>query len=160
MTGKLRVLLVDDDNDERHVFATALKRTGLNVDLFEATDGYAAINYLLGNEPYADRAKFPHPDMVFLDLKMPGLDGFDVLSEIRAKLGLQNLPVIVFTNSSAKKDGVAAYSSHASAVHQKPFEFDHLVSLLQRVIPLWVSTGLGLVERKSTGNKEIPPFLP
>jgi CheY-like chemotaxis protein len=152
MTGKLRVLLVDDDNDERHVFATALKRTGLNADLFEATDGYAAINYLLGNEPYANRAKFPHPDLVFLDLKMPGLDGFDVLSEIRTKLGLQNLPVIVFTNSSAKKDGVSAYSSHASAVHQKPFEFDDLVSMLQSVIPLWVTTSPGLSQ---PGFKEI-----
>src|SRR6266850_6154984 len=104
MTGKLRVLLVDDDNDERHVFATALKRTGLNVDLFEATDGFAAINYLLGNEPYSDRAKFPLPDVMFLDLNMPAMDGLAVLKEIRASLGFQDLPIVVLSNSELQTD--------------------------------------------------------
>jgi len=137
MAGKSRVLLIDDDHDDRQLFALALARSGLNVDLFEATDGYAAINYLLGNKPYADRAKFPFPDLVFLDLKMPGMDGFDVLKQIRTRLGLQNLPVIVFTNSDDKTDVTAAYSSHASAFHQKPFESDALVAFLQEVIPLW-----------------------
>ena len=131
-------MIVDDDADDRLLFSRALEKSGLNVELFEATDGYAAINYLLGNEAYADRSRFPFPDVVVLDLKMPGMDGFEVLKQIRANMGLQNLPVIIFTNSDSKKYAAAAYSSHASAFHQKPYGSDELVRLLQRVIPLWL----------------------
>ena len=139
MAGKLQVLLVDDDEDDRLLFARALRRTGLNVDSFEATDGPSGINYLLGSEGFADRAKFPFPDLVFVDLKMPGMDGFDVLKEIRSKLALQTLPVVVLNNSNMKADVTASYDLRASAFHQKPHFPDDLVSLLQQVIPLWLN---------------------
>ena len=144
-------MIVDDDADDRLLFSRALEKSGLKVELFEATDGYAAINYLLGNEAYADRARFPFPDLVVLDLKMPGMDGFEVLKQIRASMGLQNLPVVVFTNSDSKKDAAAAYSSHASAFHQKPYECDELVRLLQRVIPVWLQPipGISVKTRES-----------
>jgi CheY-like chemotaxis protein len=139
VTRKWQVLLVDDDEDFRQLFARALKESGLNVDLFEATDGFAALNYLLGNEPYADRAKFPFPDLAFVDLKMPGMDGLEVLKEIRTRLGLQNLPIIVLTTSELQADVAASYSSRASAFHQKPSHYRDLVSLLHTVIPLWLN---------------------
>jgi two-component system response regulator len=141
MTRKWRLLLVDDDGDYRQLFAAALKESGLEVDLFEATDGFAAINYLLGNEPYTDRNKFPFPDLAFVDLKMPGMDGLEVLKEVRAKLGLQNLPIIILTTSGLQSDVAAAYSSRASAFHQKPPRYQDLVSLLQTVVPLWLNVG-------------------
>jgi two-component system response regulator len=148
-------LLVDDDSDDRLLFVRAVEKSGLGADLFEATDGYAAINYLLGNDAYADRARFPFPDLVVLDLKMPGMDGFEVLKQIRANMGLQNLPVIVFTNSDSKRDVAAAYSSHASAFHQKPYQCDELVRLLQRVIPLWLHPIPGI----SANTRESRPPL-
>jgi CheY-like chemotaxis protein len=141
MTRKWRVLLVDDDEDYRRLFASALKESGLNVDFFEATDGFAAINYLLGNEPYADRKKFPFPDLAFVDLKMPGMDGLEVLKEIRTKLGLQNLPIIVLTTSELEADVTASYCSRASAFHNKPPRYQELVRLLQTVVPLWINVG-------------------
>ncbi len=141
MARKWRVLLVDDDEDYRQLFACALKESGLKVELFEATDGFAAINYVLGNEPYADRKKFPFPDLAFVDLKMPGMDGLAVLKEIRTKLGLQNLPIIVLTTSDLQADVTAAYCSRASAFHQKPPRYQDLVSLLQTVVPLWLNIG-------------------
>ena len=149
MSRRVRALLVDDDSDDRLLFRRALKKSGLGVDLFEATDGSAGINYLLGNERFGNRVKFPFPDLVILDLKMPGTDGFDVLKEIRKNMGLQNLPVLVFTNSDSKEDAVKAYTSHASAFHQKPFEADDLVTLLQKVIPLWLNGSAGGSEQKS-----------
>jgi len=75
MTGKCQVLLVDDDENDRLLFGSALKDTRLDVELFEMPDGCAAINYLLSAEP----AEFSLPDVVFLDLKMPAMDGFEVL---------------------------------------------------------------------------------
>lgn len=148
VTGVSRVLLVDDDYDDRQLFVAALQKSRLNVDLFEAKDGSAAIDYLLGNKPYDDRATFPYPDLIFLDLKMPGMDGFAVLMEIRKSMGLQNIPVIIFTNSHLKSDATAAYSLHASAFHQKPFAPDDLVSLLQTVIPLWLENRSAAEARK------------
>jgi len=132
-------LLVDDDADYRRLFASALDESALDVDLFEARDGFAALNYLLGNEPYADRRKFPFPDLIILDMKMPGMDGLAVLNEIRSRLGLQNLPIIVLANSDLKADVTVSYSSRASAFHKKPSRYRDLVSLLQTVIPLWLS---------------------
>jgi CheY-like chemotaxis protein len=141
MTRKWRVLFVDDDKDYRQLFASALKESGLKVDFFEVTDGFAAINYLLGNEPYTDRKKFPFPDLAFVDLKMPGMDGLEVLKEIRTRLGLQNLPIIVLTTSDLQADVTASYSSRASAFHQKPPRYQDLVILLQTVVPLWLNFG-------------------
>jgi CheY-like chemotaxis protein len=141
MTRKWRILLVDDDEDYRQVFARALKESGLNVDLFEATDGFAAINYLVGNEPYADRERFPFPDLAFVDLKMPGMDGLEVLKEIRTRLGLQNLPIIILTTSELPADVAASYSCRASAFHQKPPWYQDLVRLLRTVVPLWINVG-------------------
>jgi two-component system response regulator len=149
MTMKWRILLVDDDYNDRQLFALALKKSGLKADLFEATDGCAAINYLLGNKPYDDRSKHPYPDLIFLDLKMPDMDGFDVLKKIRLSIGLQNIPVIVLTNSDSDRDTAAAYYFEASAFHQKPFNLDDLVGLLQTVIPLWPHTRPGVSHRKS-----------
>ena len=136
------MLLIDDDEDFRLLFASALEESGLDVGLFGVTDGFAAINYLLGNEPYADRANFPLPDLVFLDLAMPGKGGFDVLNDIRNKLGQQQLPIIVLSDSAIKTDVAAAYSSQASAFHRKPSRYRDLVSLLRTVIPLWPDIGI------------------
>lgn len=105
------------------------------------SDGLAGLNYLRGDEPYGDRSKFPVPDLVILDLKLPGMDGLTVLKEIRKKLGLQKLPVIVLTNSEVKNDVARAYSSFASGFHRKPAHYEDLVSLVQTVIPLWLQNG-------------------
>ena len=68
---RVLALLVDDGSDDRLLFRHALNKSGLSMDLFEATDGSAGINYLLGQERFEARAKFPFPDLVILDLKMP-----------------------------------------------------------------------------------------
>ncbi len=143
------MLLVDDDENDRVVFRTALKKSGLDVELFEASDGFAGINYLIGHGPRADRGEFPWPDIIFLDLKMPGMDGFDVLKEIRMKLGLQNLPVVILTNSGLKVNTTAAYSLGASAFHTKPTNHEELIGLLQSVIPLWYGNGSSPSPRNS-----------
>lgn len=93
MNQKSHLLLIDDDSDDRQLFATALEKSGLDVDLSEVTDGSAALDYLLGKKPYNDQAKYPYPDLIILDLKMPGMDGFELLKEIRKSIGAQNLPM-------------------------------------------------------------------
>jgi two-component system response regulator len=145
MNGKFTVLLVDDNENDRLLFGSALKESGLDIDLFEVTDGYAAINYLLS----AEHANFPLPEIVFLDLTMQGMDGFAVLKEIRARPELKGLAVIVLTSSILLSDKLAAHALGANAVYQKPSRYHDLVTLLQTVIVPWLHIYSQSLKRKS-----------
>lgn len=129
--------MVDDDPNDRLLFASALEDSGVAADLWEADSGFAAMNYLLGHPDYADREKFPIPDVVFLDVKMQGMDGFAVLREIRRRPAIKNLPVIVFSNSTILADSKTAYALAANAFYEKPASFRKLVNLLRAVLTPW-----------------------
>ncbi len=137
MIRRFRVLLADDDYDDRMLFATALEESGMQVDLFEVTSGYAALDFLLGQPPYEDRKRFPLPDLMVLDLKMPGMDGFSVLRHLRAEPSIKDLPVFVFSNSSLPSEARKAYALGANAYHQKPTRFLDLVALLRIMLMPW-----------------------
>jgi CheY-like chemotaxis protein len=134
---KLQVVLVDDNEDDRAFFRSALAESSLEVDLFEANGGVAALNYLVDKEPDSNPSKHGAPDLIFLDLNMPGMDGFAVIKKIRAKLGYQNIPIIVLTSSASESDRTAAYALGASAFHKKPWHYQELRTLVQSVIALW-----------------------
>jgi CheY-like chemotaxis protein len=123
-------LLVDDDEDDRILFAAALKATGLDIDLLQLPDAYAAIGYLFS----AENARFSLPDVNFLDLKMLGMDGFAVLKEIRSRPHLRHLTVYVLSNSKLESDVIAARALGANAAFQKPTHYNDLVGLLQSVL--------------------------
>jgi CheY-like chemotaxis protein len=146
---KLRVVLVDDNKDDRTFFRSALAESGLEVDLFEAANGVAALDYLLGKEPNSNACNHRAPDLIFLDLKMPDMDGFAVLKKIRAKLGYQNVPIIVFSNSDSESDRKAAYALGASSFHRKPWHYQELPALLQSVIALWHNHPLNGSDRRT-----------
>jgi Response regulator containing CheY-like receiver, AAA-type ATPase, and DNA-binding domains len=133
MTRKCHVLLIDDDDNDRLLFSAAIKDTGLDVDLVETADGYAGINYLLS----AEHAEFPLPDVVFVDLKMPGMDGFGVLKEIRSQKQFKHLVVNILTNSNLQSDRLAVHALAATAFYQKPGKYEELVGLLQTVLTPW-----------------------
>jgi|KBSMisStaDraftv2_1062788.scaffolds.fasta_scaffold660845_2 CheY-like chemotaxis protein len=145
MTGKCQVLLVDDDENDRLLFGSALKDTRLDVELFEMPDGCAAINYLLSAEP----AEFSLPDVVFLDLKMPAMDGFEVLKEIRSRPELKGLTVFILSHSSERSDMVRAHALGADAAYRKPTHYKDLVGLLLTVLTPWCSLPPGDSNRKS-----------
>ena len=150
-TRSFNLLLIDDEEHDRFLFGTALRETGLKIELFEATDGYAGLRYIFGDGQYAERHKYPFPDIVFLDIKMPGIDGFDVLRKIRADPKTKWLPVMVLSNSELLSDVQAAYAFGANAFHRKPATYHRLVELLRSVLTPWQDTFSGLGERKSDG---------
>jgi len=150
VTRKFCVLLVDDDYNDRLLFESAFGQSGLHGQLFEANDGVAAIDYLLGQGLYDDRIKFPFPDVVFLDLKMPGMDGFAVLKQIRLTAALKDLPVMVLSNSRLESDVKTAYALGANAVHQKPSRFLDFVNLLRTLLTPWHRVYFGDTSRKSS----------
>ena len=120
------------------MFASAVKDSGLDLELIPVTDGSPVIDYLHGKEPYSDLTKFPYPDLVFVDLATSSRNGFVSLKQMRNKLKLQDVPVIVLTNPDAERDVAAAYTWLASAVHKRPSRHEDLVALLRTVVPLWL----------------------
>src|SRR5688500_1161008 len=97
-------LIAEDDQDTQLLIQRAFKQGDLAVPVYFVNDGEQAIEYLTGREKYADRAKYPLPAILLLDLKMPFKDGFDVLRWIRAHPDFRKLVVIMFSGSSLERD--------------------------------------------------------
>lgn len=112
-------LLVEDNEDDAFFMERAFKDAGLRNPLRVVTNGEQAIEYLAGRKGFADREKFPNPDMIFLDLKMPGMDGFEVLAWIRQERKLE-VPVAVLTSSPEEIDRKRARELGADCYLLKP----------------------------------------
>ena len=98
------ILLVEDDDNDVFFMRRALQKGGFTNPMNVANNGQEAIDYLGGAGKFSDRSRFPLPSIVFLDLKMPFLDGFEVLTWIRSQPALQKIPVVVLTSSSEDRD--------------------------------------------------------
>jgi CheY-like chemotaxis protein len=134
------ILLVEDSEDDVFIMRHALKQARITERLEVATDGQIAVDYLAGNGPYSDRAQYPLPTIVFLDLKLPYLNGFEILTWMRTQPGLTGLKVVVLTSSGEERDQRMAYSLGASAYLVKPPKAKELIDLFQ---PFLGSAGEG-----------------
>src|SRR5262245_27794763 len=101
-------------------------------------DGEEAVAYLGGQGKYANRAEYPLPVLVLLDLKLPRMDGFEVLSWIRQQEGIRGLPVIVLTSSAQINDVNRAYASGANSFFVKEIDFEQIVNLSTLIRHYWL----------------------
>src|SRR5262249_39116010 len=101
-------------------------------------NGEEAMAYLAGEKEFANRAEFPLPKLILLDLKMPGLDGFEVLKWIRSQPGLKGLIVVVLTSSDHIRDVNEAYSLGANSFMVKPMDFENIVELSRLLRDYWI----------------------
>lgn len=130
-------LMVDDSEDSLLLMRAAFEMAGNTHPLREAHNGEEAIAYLKGEDPYADRNKFPLPTVMLLDLNMPKKNGFDVLTWVRAQPGLKHLAIIVLTASIRPEDVTRAYELGASSFLVKPGSLSALATML-RCLGEWV----------------------
>src|SRR6266576_731454 len=137
MTANEFILLVDDDENDALLLQRAFKKAGLHDWLRVLTQGQEAINYLSGRDSYADRERFPLPYLVLLDLKMPGIDGFEVLRWARSEPDLKRLLVVVLTSSNLQADVDRAYDLGANSYLVKPVEFSQMVNMIERFEAYW-----------------------
>jgi CheY-like chemotaxis protein len=133
------ILHVDDDSNDTLLFQHACQKAGVRCTLQNVEDGDQAINYLRGAEPYADRERYPIPNLVLLDLKMPRLNGFDVLSWMRGNHELRALPVVVLSSSNHDADVKRAYDLGANSYLVKPVGFDSLVEIVKSLQQYWLT---------------------
>jgi CheY-like chemotaxis protein len=138
------VLLVEDNEDDVFFMKMACQRTGIPHVFQVVTDGDVAVDYLAGNGIYADRARFTLPDLIFLDIKLPGRDGHEVLEWIRNQPGLKNLPVVMLTSSLAMTDVSRAYELGVTSYLRKlvcPAEFGQGVRV---ILKYWLELNIAM----------------
>lgn len=131
-------LLVEDDPDQVILLRRSFRRANLLNPLQVVTSGEEAIEYLSGTGKFANRVEFPLPSLVLLDLKMPGIDGFDVLLWIRRQPTMASLRVVVLSTSDETRDIDRAYKLGANSFLVKPSDFEHFVQVSQALNGYWV----------------------
>jgi len=132
------ILVVEDREDDILLIRKAFEKGGVANPLHFVRTGDEAVAYLSGERKYANRAEFPLPILVLLDLKLPGMDGFEVLSWIRHQEGLRALPIIVLTSSTQLSDVNRAYQLGANSFFVKEIEFQNSVELSRLLQNYWL----------------------
>lgn len=125
------ILYAEDDPNDVMIFKMGFGRATLPHTLHVVDDGQAAIDWLSGKDGFEDRKKFPMPEVVIVDLKMPKKNGFDVLQWVRSKPDLENLPVIVLSSSDDPRDVKRAYSLGATSYFVKSSTLQELIQYLR-----------------------------
>jgi CheY-like chemotaxis protein len=133
------ILLVEDNPDDVLFLQRAFKATAITAPLRVLTDGEAAIAYLAGNGAFADRAAYPLPALMLLDLNMPRVSGFDVLRWLRQQPGLKRLPVVVLTSSAQDEDVTRAYDLGANSYVLKPSGLAQINEVAKQIEGYWLS---------------------
>ena len=131
------ILLVEDTPEDAEATLRAFKKAGMANPIYHCRDGDEALDFLRHRGRYKDAAQAPRPGMILLDLNMPGTDGREVLSEIKADEGLRQIPVSVLTTSADERDIQSCYRDGANSYIQKPVDLTSLVTAIQRIKDFW-----------------------
>lgn len=131
MSGRpLNILLVEDNPDHAELLRRNLEHFPVASRLHHVEDGETALDYIFGQGIYADRAQFPTPDLTLLDLRLPRMDGLEVLRRVRSHPAWCRTPVVVLTTSDAERDVAMAYEFHANSFVTKPVDCQNFFRLL------------------------------
>jgi len=133
------ILLVEDDLAHAEIVRRNLESFRVEQRLHHVADGQAALDFLCHEGAYSDPLASPRPALILLDLRLPKVDGLDVLRRIKASEALRNIPTVILTTSAAESDMVSAYTNGAGSYLVKPLEFHRFQSLLQTFGFYWLS---------------------
>lgn len=128
------ILLVEDNPDDEALTLRALKKNNIMNQVVVAHDGVEAIDYLLGPNSAAN----PSPQVVLLDLKLPKLDGLEVLKRLRADERTKLLPIIILTSSREEQDLFNSYNLGANSYIRKPVDFNQFIAAVQQLGLYWL----------------------
>ena len=128
--AKIHILLVEDNHDHAELLRRDLEHFPLPTHLYHVEDGEAAVDYAFGRNHFSDRAQFPLPDIILLDLRLPRLDGMEVLKLVKNNPATGKVPVVVLTTSDAERDVAAALAGRADRFLTKPADSQTLLQTL------------------------------
>jgi CheY-like chemotaxis protein len=136
MTKVGRILLVEDDPNDRELTMTALQEYNLANEVVSAKDGEEALDYLFCRGQFQGRTS-ENPAVLLLDLKLPKVDGLEVLQQIRSDEKLKLIPVVVLTSSREERDMVTSYRLGVNAYVVKPVDFHEFVNAIKELGVFW-----------------------
>ena len=156
MSDTAVILIVEDREDDVLLMRKSFEKAGLPNPIKIVRDGEEALAYLSGEGKYASRDEYPLPSLILLDLKLPGMDGFEVLTWIRKQQGIRGIPVVVLTSSTQLRDVNRAYELGANSFFVKEFDFQNSVDLTRLLERYWLQKALkpesSRPERKRAGQ--------
>ncbi|MFL5800936.1 MAG: response regulator [Roseiflexaceae bacterium] len=132
------ILLVEDNPDDAALTLRALKKNNILNEVVVARDGVEALEYLFGTRAYADRDRRVRPQVILLDLKLPKIDGLEVLSRLRADVRTRLLPVVILTSSKEEQDLIDGYSLGANSYVRKPVDFTQFADVVRQLGLYWL----------------------
>jgi CheY-like chemotaxis protein len=135
---ELSILLVEDDPDHAELVRIGVSRLARGAQLKVVHDGEEALAYLLHHGRWAEPHRSPRPQLILLDLRLPKLDGFEVLERIKASEDLRAIPVVALTTSQAEGDMARAYVNHVNSYLVKPVQFEQFAALVRDVDEYWL----------------------
>ncbi len=136
------ILLVEDNPMDVELIIDAFKEARLGNKIHVARNGKEALDFLFGKGNYTDRKHYPLPDIVLLDLKMPGIDGHEVLRKLKSAEKLKRLPVIILTSSIDEGDRAMSYDNGANSYLVKPVSFDEFLKVIKNVSEYWLTLNI------------------
>jgi CheY-like chemotaxis protein len=139
MDKPAQILLVEDNRMDVELTLDAFREARLMNTVHVAPNGQDALDYLFGRGRYADRVTYPLPDLILLDLKLPGVDGFEVLRQIKTTPILKRLPIVILTSSREEGDRALSYDHGANSYLVKPVSFDGFLDVVRQIEGYWVS---------------------
>jgi CheY-like chemotaxis protein len=134
----LPVLLVEDNPDHAELIRRAFSDRGVGIALRVARHGEEALDYLFRRGEYQDAVRSPRPRLILLDLRLPRVDGLEVLGEIKSSPALRAIPTVVLTTSESEHDVARACAQHANSYLVKPVEFDRFEALIGNLESYWL----------------------
>jgi len=134
---ELNILLIEDNLSHAEIIKRNLMNQPVKNTIFHLSDGEKAIEYLMHKKKYKNISKYPTPHLVLLDLRLPKVDGIEVLKFIKTSKELKRIPVIILTSSNASKDMVEAYTNLANSYLVKPIDFDQFSFVMSSFASFW-----------------------
>ena len=132
------ILLVEDNPDDEALTLRALKKNNIKNDVVVARDGVEALDYLFGTGKYAGRDTALMPQVVLLDLKLPKMEGLEVLRRVRTDKRTKLLPVVILTSSNEDEDRMAGYGLGANSYVRKPVDFNQFLDAARHLGLYWL----------------------
>lgn len=132
------ILLVEDNPDDEALTMRALKKSGVANEIIVARDGAEALDYLFGTGAYAGRDLSVLPPLTLLDLKLPRIDGLEVLRRLRKDERTQNLPVVILTSSKEEQDLINCYQLGCNSYIRKPVDYEQFTESVRQLGLYWL----------------------
>ncbi len=135
---RLTILFVEDNPDHAELVMRSLQDHRVANQIVHVANGEAALNYLFRRGDYSDPADSPRPHVILLDLRLPKVDGLEILQKIRDSDELKTIPIVILTTSHAGLDVSRAYEYHANSYLVKPLDFDKFTKLMEDLGFYWL----------------------